>query len=86
MELTLCETIMLWVIVIIEKLKEWFLRFYPKIALTFSTLYAYGIIGGLDRNKMSTSDFYTTIYIAVGLTILTLIYFIVLLLSKLKGE
>lgn len=86
MELTTYEKIMLWIIAITEKVKEYFLKFYPKLALGFSILFTYGIVGGLDRNRITANDFHNIICVAVGLTILTLIYFIVLLLSKLKGE
>lgn len=86
MELTTYEKIMLWIMAITEKIKEYFLRFYPKLALGFLILFTYGTIGGLDRNKLTANDFHNIICVAVGLTILTLIYFIVLLLSKLKGE
>lgn len=86
MELTTYEKIMLWIMAITEKIKEYFLRFYPKLALGFLILFTYGIIGGLDRNKLTVNDFQNIIFVVVGLTILTLIYFIVLLLSKLRGE
>ena len=86
MELTTYEKIMLWIMAIMEKIKELFLRFYPVIALIFSIVYVYGLFEKMSRHKDVASDFQVTFYLAIGLTISTLIYFIVLLLSKLKGE
>lgn len=86
MKLSKFETIMLWIIAVTEKVKAAFLKVYPTTAILFSIVYAYGLIGGLDRNRISTTDFYNAIYVAIGLTILTLLYLVLSLRQKLRGE
>lgn len=85
MQLTKYETVMLYIIAVLEKLKAIFLKVYPTAAVIFSIIYAYGLIGGLDRNRVTTADFYNAVYIAVGLTILTLIYLVLSLREKIRG-
>ena len=86
MKLTRFESAMLWVIAIADKIERAFLKVYPTTAILFSIVYAYGLIGGLDRNRISTADFYNAIYVAIGLTILTLLYLVLSLRKKLRGE
>lgn len=84
MELTKFEKIMLWVMAIAEKIKEYFLRSYPAIALIFSFVYVYGLFEKMSRHKDVASDFQITLIFAIALTVLTLIYIILLLREKLR--
>lgn len=86
MELTKFEKIMLWVIAIIEWIKDMFLKVYPIIAVGFALIYTIGIVGKHSRNLTTADDFTITIIVAIILTIVSLLYVILFLREKLREE
>lgn len=84
MKLTRYEKIMLYVIALTEKLKDWYLRFYPTLAIGFAILYTIGIVGKHSRNLTTMDDLSVTVIIATIITILTLFYVILFLREKLR--
>lgn len=86
MELTKFEKIMLWVIAIIERIKDLFLKVYPIIAVGFALIYTIGIVGKHSRNLTTADDFTITIIVAAILTIVSLLYVILFLREKLREE
>ena len=86
MELTKFEKVMLWAIAILERIKDWFLKLYPVLAVFFATVYTIGIIGKHSRNLATADDFTITIIVAVVLTIVSLLYVILFLREKLREE
>lgn len=86
MELTKFEKVMLWAIAIMERIKDWFLKFYPVLAVFFATVYTIGIIGKHSRNLTTADDFTITIIVAIILTIVSLFYVILFLREKLREE
>ena len=86
MELTKFEKVMLWAIAILERIKDWFLKLYPVLAVFFATVYTIGIIGKHSRNLTTADDFTITIIVAVVLTIVSLLYVILFLREKLREE
>ena len=86
MELTKFEKVMLWAIAILERIKDWFLKLYPVLAVFFATVYTIGIIGKHSRNLTTADDFTITIIVAVVLTIVSLLYVILFLREQLREE
>ena len=86
MELTKFEKIMLWVIAIIEWIKDLFLKVYPIIAVGFALIYTIGIVGKHSRNLTTADDFTITIIVAAILTIASLLYVILFLREQLREE
>ena len=86
MELTKFEKIMLWVIAIIERIKDLFLKVYPIIAVGFALIYTIGIVGKHSRNLTTADDFTITIIVVIILTIVSLLYVILFLREKLREE
>lgn len=84
MKLTKYEKIMLWVIAIVERIKDGFLRFYPTLAIGFSILYTIGFAAKHSRNLTTMDDLSITVVIAIIITILTLVYIILFLREKLR--
>lgn len=86
MELTKFEKIMLWVIAIIERIKDLFLKVYPIIAVGFALIYTIGIVGKHSRNLTTADDYRITVIIAIALTIISLLYVILFLREQLREE
>lgn len=86
MELTKFEKVMLWAIAIMERIKDWFLKFYPILAVGFASVYTIGIVGKHSRNLTTADDFTITIIVAIILTIVSLLYVILFLREKLREE
>lgn len=86
MELTKFEKIMLWVIAIIERIKDLFLKIYPIIAGCFALVYTLGFVRKHSLNRTTADDYRITIIIAIALTIISLLYVILFLREQLREE
>jgi hypothetical protein len=74
MELTTYEKIMLWIMAIIEKIKEYFIRFYPSLAFVFSLIFAYAIARNYDlHNSINWAKVFLTAWIFTMITLLWVI-------------
>lgn len=86
MELTKFEKIMLWVIAIIERIKDLFLKVYPILAVGFASVYTIGFVRKHSLNRTTADDYRITVIIAIVLTIISLLYVILFLREQLREE
>lgn len=80
------ENFMLYVIGFYFWLRDKYIKYFPACALAFSLFYVYNLAGGIECGKVTSAHIPIVIITALIFTILTLIYFILILKDRAKGK
>lgn len=80
------ENIILALLGFWERVKEWYIKWFPSLAVAFAVLYAYGLFGSSDKGLLSTSDVPYIMLTVAWFTIFVMIYIVVLLKDKLNSK
>lgn len=77
------ETVMLYVMAVVDCIERFFVRCFPTACIMFIVLYAYGIVGSMEQDR--SVDFQSIIAVAVVLTVLGLIYNLLILKNHIRN-